>query len=251
LTLHVKFAARRHTEVDVIDFVGPVVVIGQDNLTQDSVLEGSLPVTTSLLRVKEEVEHGVSAHHLVSDTGAHQDVTLVLSDGCLVAGPQLHVECAHVDLATHQKIQISIYKSQKQSSGENTHLGMGIKEIPANQLQVEEVEALAHQNVEELQILVVATVHLPGQGDADTASVSVLQGSGQHHRLRVALGGVQNHSVEEVATLEALLLEHGLASVGPVLLGLEIHVVLVEGAISHLAKLEVIGHQFDGLASSS
>jgi len=128
---------------------------------------------------------------------------------------------------------------------------MGIKEIPADELQVEEVEALAHQNVEELQVLMVALVHLPGQGDADAASVSILQGGGQHHGLRVAHGGIQNHSVEEVAALEALLFEHGLTSVGPVLLRLEIHVVLIKNAICHLAKLEIIGHELDGLTSGS
>jgi hypothetical protein len=56
LALHLKFAARRHTEVDVINLVGPVVVISQDDLTQDSVLEGSLPVTSSLLRCASPCE---------------------------------------------------------------------------------------------------------------------------------------------------------------------------------------------------
>jgi hypothetical protein len=99
LSFHVELTARRHAEIDIVNFVGPVVVVSQDDLTQDGVLEGSLPVTTSPLGVEEEIEHGVSAHHLVGNTGAHEDVTLVLSDRSLVARPQLHVEGAHVDLS--------------------------------------------------------------------------------------------------------------------------------------------------------
>jgi hypothetical protein len=129
---------------------------------------------------------------------------------------------------------------------------VGIKEVSAHELQVEEVEALAHQHVEELQVLVVATVHLPGQGDVDAAVFSVFESGGlQHHGLWVAHGRVQNHSIKEVATLEALLLEHGLSSVRPVLLGSEVHVVLVQNAVGHLAQFEVVGHQLNRLPSGA
>jgi hypothetical protein len=132
-----------------------------------------------------------------------------------------------------------------------TNLGVRVEEVSADKLQVEEVQTLAHQHVEELQVFMVTTVHLPGQGDFDAALDAILKGVVHHHGLRVALSRVQNHAIKQIATLHGLLLKQSLPHVRPVLLRLEIYVVLVQDAVGHFAQLEVVGHQVDGLASGA
>jgi hypothetical protein len=127
---------------------------------------------------------------------------------------------------------------------------MRVEEVSADELQVKEVEALSHQNVEELKVLVVTLGHPPRQGDCDAANIAILQGGGQNQGLLLeAISRIQDHAIEQVATLETLLLQHGLAGVGPVLLRGEVHMVLVQNAVRHLAQPEVVRHEIDWLTS--
>lgn len=101
-SFQVERGLRRDVEVNVVDPVGPLRAIisqhyGALNLLLELVASsaGIFGIDKALLH---DVVNRLLAHHLKAHVAVHENVFLVLTDGCLIAGPQCEFEFLDVDL---------------------------------------------------------------------------------------------------------------------------------------------------------
>ena len=128
----------------------------------------------------------------------------------------------------------------------------GVKVVPAEQLELQPLEALPHHDVEELDEVEVHRPALPDQPDGDLVDLPLLVLRDQREHLPVARPGVEGRGeehrpVEDVVLQDlGVLPDHDLDHEGAVLLGGDIDAVLVEPPLALELHGEVVGEEAGG-----
>lgn len=229
----VKCALWTHAEVDAFDPVGLLVVSGDDSATDESRVNGLLPITTALLSFVSQggdvAEHGVSPDYSEGHVDIEERTSLFHDEPGIEAGP-------HLDVVSSQRMSCS-----------------GIEGLGSDGLESEASHHGVEEDLEEVEVVTIGGFHdlNPLDGDLVLGAfvLSVIHWQVGALAERVDAGGPVDEELKFLLDLVSDIPEHQLAELSGVVrdLRLELDGVLVHALDLLLVKvdLKVVGVELE------